>query len=347
MKNANLGMDITADKKESKIDLLNILVNEKGELLHNKNRPVNYLSVVDGSQKYIFMANHQAYADSFFVGYLLSSGNHADGSILWFIWKTFLVIPLGWASYMCGHCFLGFGKKDPQNLQDSCEKFNSMANRCYALYPEGAIKTKSVTEKTRKYAEREGLPIMKNVLLPRLLAITSCIKQMKKDGGKVIIDVTFGFPKDSPWKTSLYNILDIAKLHSKPVKICGHVRQFDLEDVGNSDEEIRDWIYERFQEKDQLLEVFEKEGKFPGTTNVLNCSPSYSILLRDSMIWWPCMALFSYGVFVLLSFLFWSVVSFCCVIATVSSPWISGVTMSAMSVLKINNSHSSATNFGS
>jgi hypothetical protein len=28
---------------------------------------------------------------------------------MWCIWKTFLYIPLGWASWMCGHVFLGGG----------------------------------------------------------------------------------------------------------------------------------------------------------------------------------------------------------------------------------------------
>lgn len=42
-----------------------------------------------------------------------------------------------------------------------------------------------------------------------------------------------------------------------------HVRRYSFESIPNTDQELHQWLIERWKEKDNLIENFTKEGKFP------------------------------------------------------------------------------------
>jgi len=47
---------------------------------------------------------------------------------------------------------------------------------------------------------------------------------------------------------------------------------------------LRQWLYNRYQEKDELLENFYKEGKFPGDGRPVHFSLARNIMVQ--VFWW-------------------------------------------------------------
>ena len=69
-------------------------------------------------------------------------------------------------------------------------------------------------------------------------------------------DVTIGYEKGVP------SLWQYVKGYAKTAHL--HVRRFAVADLPESDAELTEWLLERFREKDQLLEDFYQQGKFPG-----------------------------------------------------------------------------------
>eukprot|EP01134_Creolimax_fragrantissima_P007530 CFRG7530T1 len=268
----------------------------------------------------IVMANHQAYCDSFVVAYYMHTLNKADGSMMWALWKTFRFIPLGWASYTAGHVFLGMGaQNDTNNLRLALRTFPENEYNTFCFYPEGAIRVPKLQAKADAWAEKMGYPEMKKVMLPRTVAFTEAVwafrEQVKRHKGDHesacvddgcmsvhedgdIIDLTIGYPKSTPWgRGELFNLVDIAQYHSKPVNIHVHARRFKLSDAGQTEEEIKQWLYKRYEEKDALLRDFQKSESFPGETQGgMAISPRGQRIFTDLLLWMPLFGLFLFAI---------------------------------------------------
>jgi hypothetical protein len=74
--------------------------------------------------------------------------------MMWCIWKTFIYLPLGWASWMCGHVFLGGGPGDIQRLAAVTDAYRKNGYGPFCLYPEGAVLVPHLHEKSNAYAEK-------------------------------------------------------------------------------------------------------------------------------------------------------------------------------------------------
>ncbi|KAL9654851.1 hypothetical protein ABK040_008643 [Willaertia magna] len=91
--------------------------------------------------------------------------------------------------------------------------------------------------------------------------------QFKMEGINTVYDITFGYPpnlnfvKEKQNAKSIYPILDVIDLLmnlAQGVKICVNVKKIKLETIPTENEEtFKDWIYERFYRKDEMLKEME------------------------------------------------------------------------------------------
>ncbi|KNC76980.1 hypothetical protein SARC_10547 [Sphaeroforma arctica JP610] len=286
-----------------------------------------YLPLMNGACKgkppKMVMGNHQVYADTFMIGYYMHTLNQADGGMVWALWKIFRAVPLGWASWGSGHMFLGFGaERDKKTMQEKIKTFPKREYTNLCFYPEGGLITPVLLNKANTYAEKNGLPVMENVMLPRTVAFTQTVAAFKqicgqeqdifenevifrREGGMQspksgieltpdgdVIDITIGYPKNTPWgRGDLYNMLDLVKYHSEPVDVHMHVRKYKLSDVGSTEKDMINWLYARWVEKDELMRDFKRTGKFHGEDQV-KISLSMNRVLKDLALWAPFMAVF-------------------------------------------------------
>uniref|UniRef100_A0A2A4JWB5 Acyltransferase C-terminal domain-containing protein n=1 Tax=Heliothis virescens TaxID=7102 RepID=A0A2A4JWB5_HELVI len=192
---------------------------------------------------------------------------------------------------------VGFWKgksKREQSLEDLRQHIHKyyipLARQFIVLFPEGGFLHKR-REVSQRFAEKNNLPKLEYVSLPRAGAMKVIMEEVgphrdqgastskedsKKDNNfnqsnskliaesKVgdsiewILDVTIAYPDRVP-------------LHLQDV-VCGirpsctthlHYRLYPSSEVPADTEGMTQWLYDRFVEKDQMLEEFYRTGRFP------------------------------------------------------------------------------------
>lgn len=156
------------------------------------------------------------------------------GTMMWCIWRTFLYIPLGWASYLAGHIFLGYGARDAKTLTTAVAGCRREGFRNFCVYPEGAVMVPSLHKKSLAYAEkyvklslydyahryhgrnailyfflclwivhviRMKLPVLQHLLLPRVGAVSAAVRMLHtlEEQPKYFYDLTIGYPGIQNW----------------------------------------------------------------------------------------------------------------------------------------------------
>ena len=75
---------------------------------------------------------------------------------------------------------------------------------------------------------------------------------------KWLIDITIGYPEN---KT--LNMQTILAGTRKPCQVVLHYRKFPITDLPLETEALTKWMNDRFVEKEKMLEIFYRTGKFP------------------------------------------------------------------------------------
>jgi len=92
-----------------------------------------------------------------------------------------------------------------------------------------------------------------------------------------IVDVTIAYPeKDNP--LDLFNIITAVR---PPCLTHVHYRIFDIKDVPTEPEELRQWMYKLYSEKEEMLKKFYETGEFPHTMFDPRASPP-RVLRQDT-----------------------------------------------------------------
>ncbi|XWS68165.1 hypothetical protein CRYUN_Cryun04dG0068000 [Craigia yunnanensis] len=118
--------------------------------------------------------------------------------------------------------------------------------------------------RSKKYAAENGLPILKNLLLPKSKGFYACLEDLRSSLDAVY-DVTINYKHLCP--SFLDNVFGV-----DPSEVHIHVRRITLDDVPISEREVTAWLMDTFQRKDQLLFNFKKEGYFPQQGTEVNLS---------------------------------------------------------------------------
>ncbi|KAJ0077290.1 hypothetical protein Patl1_36329 [Pistacia atlantica] len=100
-----------------------------------------------------------------------------------------------------------------------------------------------------------GLPILKNVLLPKQKGFCACLEDLR-GSLDAVYDVTIGYKHRCP--TFLDNVFGV-----DPSEVHMNVRRIPIIDIPTSEEEVSAWLITTFQLKDKLLSNFYSQGHFP------------------------------------------------------------------------------------
>ncbi|RLM93560.1 putative 1-acyl-sn-glycerol-3-phosphate acyltransferase 5 [Panicum miliaceum] len=108
--------------------------------------------------------------------------------------------------------------------------------------------------KSQEYASEHGLPKLEHVLLPKTKGFICCLQQLRSSLDAVY-DVTIAYKHRLP--DFLDNVYGV-----DPSEVHIHIRTVQLSDIPTSEDEITEWMIERFRQKDQLLSDFVAKGHF-------------------------------------------------------------------------------------
>ncbi|OAF66835.1 Acyl-CoA:lysophosphatidylglycerol acyltransferase 1 [Intoshia linei] len=179
-------------------------------------------------EKTLILSNHQSTADVPLFMYIFTE-HYRDISkqIMWIMEGLFKFVPFGWVSLWHSDHFLS--KKDTiPNIEKHLIKSYRLDRKWYIVFPEGGFFYKHY-ESNKRYAFRNNLPVLENVILPRTGCLSGILKNEKI---KWIVDLTVIYTPETP---SFYDMISA----SKEGNIIIVVKKINIEDVQKSiDSEI-------------------------------------------------------------------------------------------------------------
>ncbi|KAI1932418.1 hypothetical protein LOZ58_000817 [Ophidiomyces ophidiicola] len=225
----------------------------------------------------VLIANHQVYTDWLYLWWVTYT-NNMHGYIYIILKESLKYIPLiGQGMRIYGFIFMARKwAQDKPRLEHRLQKLKTTHRTSsngvplfdpmwLLIFPEGTNLSKNTKRRSDAYCEKQGIPLPKHVLLPRSTGLFFCLQQLRNTIDYVY-DCTVGYegpPKGS--YADAYFTLRSTYIKGRPPKAVNfYWRRFPISEIPLDDpKEFETWIYERWEEKDQLLEQFVEHGRFP------------------------------------------------------------------------------------
>ncbi len=149
------------------------------------------------------------------------------------------------------------------------------------LFPEGTDLSLTNKKKNQKYAEDNGLQKYEYVLHPRTKGFCLCLQELRK--GKTpptIVNISVGYLGDIP-----QNEKDIYA-GNWPDEIHFHSELIASSELPSDDEGVSKWLQERWEEKENQLELFYSNKKFSDRyLSEEKIRESYGEMKKVMLIW--------------------------------------------------------------
>ncbi|KAI3667421.1 hypothetical protein L6452_42478 [Arctium lappa] len=246
-----------------------------------------------GKEHALVIANHKSDID-WLIGWVFAQRSGCLGSTLAVMKKSSKFLPvIGWSMWFSEYLFLERSwAKDESTLKSGLQSLKDYPQPFWlALFVEGTRFTKAKLLAAQEYASSMGLPVPRNVLIPRTKGFVTSVSQMRSFV-PAIIDMTVAIPKDSTPPT----MLRLFKGQSSVIHV--KVTRHSMKDLPESDEAVAQWCKDKFIVKDDVLDQHKIADAFPDSQLVDIGRPLKSLVVVVS---WACLLVF--GTF---KFLQWS-----------------------------------------
>ena len=204
----------------------------------------------------LLIANHQQMPDIPAIMKLAKTKDRL-GDLKFFVKKQLKWAPgVGWGMQFLDCPFIDREwSSDSANIRRTFAKLvDNQVPMWLVSFVEGTRATRPKLEASREFARSRGLTETQHVQVPRTKGFTASVHGLR---GHVtaVYDLTIGYEEGVPtiWQY-LKGMVDRVHLH---------VRRFPIEELPETEEGLREWLLERFVEKDSLLEHFYRTGEFP------------------------------------------------------------------------------------
>ncbi|KAL0346258.1 UNVERIFIED_CONTAM: 1-acyl-sn-glycerol-3-phosphate acyltransferase 2 [Sesamum radiatum] len=180
------------------------------------------------------------------------------GSTLAVMKKSSKFLPvIGWSMWFSEYLFLERSwAKDENTLKTGLQRLRDFPRPFWlALFVEGTRFTQAKLLAAQEYASSTGLPIPRNVLIPRTKGFVTAVSHMRSFV-PAIYDATVAIPKTSPTPT----MLRLFKGQSSVIHV--HLKRHLMNDLPETDEAVAQWCRDAFVAKDKLLDRHIAEGTF-------------------------------------------------------------------------------------
>jgi 1-acyl-sn-glycerol-3-phosphate acyltransferase len=220
---------------------------------------------ISGERNTLLVSNHVGSSDWIFNCHIFTMLN-AMGNVRFMMKKEIIYTPIGWPCLFHGMIFLDRNnrEKDIKTINDSISNLNKYGQDIWLLlYPEGTFVTPnnpSILVKSKGYSELNNMKICNNVLTPRTTGFEYCIDA--KNNFNSVVDITLAFEKPYTVKLCEQFVPTTVQLFGayEPLNVHVHIRKYDIEDIKSP----KKFLNKIWEEKEDLLEQFEENQKFPG-----------------------------------------------------------------------------------
>lgn len=204
----------------------------------------------------IVVVNHQQMPDiPFLMQFARIKGRLGD--MKWFVKKALKYVPgVGWGMVFLDCLFVERRWTDDQD--QIAQTFHRIVSERIPLwlitFVEGTRISPEKVTAAHAYARDRGFPPTDHVLVPRTKGFVASVQGLR-DHIDAVYDVTIGYEEGVP---SLWQYIkgQVPKAHL-------HVRRYPVGDLPDDPSQLATWLFERFQEKDDLLAHYYEHGAFP------------------------------------------------------------------------------------
>ncbi|XP_031127718.1 1-acyl-sn-glycerol-3-phosphate acyltransferase 2-like [Ipomoea triloba] len=210
-----------------------------------------------GKEHALVISNHKSDID-WLVGWVLAQRSGCLGSTLAVMKKSSKFLPvIGWSMWFSEYLFLERSwAKDESTLKSGLQQLRDYPLPFWlALFVEGTRFTQAKLLAAQEYATSTGLPVPRNVLIPRTKGFVTAVSHMRSFV-PAIYEVTVAIPKSSPPPT----MLRIFKGKSSVVHV--HLKRHLMKDLPENDDNVAQWCRDVFVAKDKLLDKHNAEDTF-------------------------------------------------------------------------------------
>ncbi|KAL9112130.1 MAG: hypothetical protein Q9227_003507 [Pyrenula ochraceoflavens] len=236
------------------------------------------LKTVDGDllcnfpDRLVLMANHQIYTDWMYLWWIAYT-NGMHGRLYIILKESLKRIPvIGWGMQFCQFIFLKRNwDKDKANLSRHLQKLNQPKDPMWLLmFPEGTNLAPNTRKRSKKWAEKNGIADMRHQLLPRTTGLQFCLKELRNTVD-YIYDCTIAYEgvQRGQFAQDIFTI-KASYLEGRPPKSVNmYWRRFPISSIPlDNDKAFEQWLKKRWVEKDHLIEIYLRAGKFPADDGV-------------------------------------------------------------------------------
>jgi len=210
-----------------------------------------------GKEHALVICNHRSDID-WLVGWVLAQRSGCLGSSLAVMKKSSKFLPvIGWSMWFSEYLFLERSwAKDETTLKSGLQRLRDYPQPFWlALFVEGTRFTQAKLLAAQEYAASTGLPVPRNVLIPRTKGFVSAVSNMRPFV-PAVYDISVAIPKDSPPPTML------RLFKGQPSVIHVHLKRHLMKELPESEDDVAKWCRDIFVAKDNLLDKRNAEGTF-------------------------------------------------------------------------------------
>lgn len=173
------------------------------------------------------------------------------------ILKYYCVI--GWIMQMNGFLYITRRWEEDQNRLSRTLDYLIALDRRFQLliFPEGTDLTKNSKEKSNKYAMQHVLPQYSFILHPKTTGFSYLVRHLQQAKYlNAVYDLTIAYPDYIPQSE-----LDLMK-GKLPNEVHFHIERIPSWNMPTDDLTLRQWLQERWFNKEQILKQFYKKKSF-------------------------------------------------------------------------------------
>lgn len=216
--------------------------------------------IEDNDRLDLYICNHITYLDSLFIPITLLSSTNCYKRLRFFMNKIFRKLPVvKEAIFFNKYYLLSKNIIDDKGLFESFDdeiKTNYNYNTSLFIYPEGTMYFETSLKKYHDYCESKNIKPFENLIHPRYKGTYKLIQSIKNLDMDVIgffYDITMYY---SGVDNKNIKITDFLTFKTNSVHM--HIRKIKYSDIPDEEEEFKQWIYNLFKEKDELLKNKDK-----------------------------------------------------------------------------------------
>ncbi|MEE4270483.1 MAG: lysophospholipid acyltransferase family protein [Thermoanaerobaculales bacterium] len=204
----------------------------------------------------LVLSNHQQMPDITTIMSLARSKGRL-GDLKFFVKHALKWVPgVGWGMQFLNCPFLKRNWSADRNKINAT--FATLVNERIPMwlvsFVEGTRATEAKIRAGAEWARSRRLEPTRHVLLPRTKGFVASVEGLSEHI-HAVYDVTIGYVDGVP---SLWQ-----HITGRVKEIHVHVRRFPVDELPKLEEELKQWLMDRFYEKDELLEGYYSTGAFP------------------------------------------------------------------------------------